>query len=281
MSAVILGWDPSRWTQWNYPAVVEQVAVSGVHLEPWSVRPDVAAGADAWLVLQGTRGPGLLGHGVVHPDPQLPAGGPETSMVRVQVAFDALLPLGDQVPANVLREALPGVMWDTVGQGDPIAPGDEAGLRSLWAEFGPAQGPDPTLPTPGTCPGAAVFRRTVNRYENDPEARRACIAHRGTSCAACGFSFEAAYGEAGTGFIDVHHVVPASQLGGSYQLDPLTDLVPLCANCHAMAHYGLSSPRSVAELRRITASAGYLRGSTVTSDELEAQQIAREILGHD
>jgi 5-methylcytosine-specific restriction protein A len=132
---------------------------------------------------------------------------------------------------------------------------------------------------PGTYPETAVVRVTANRHERDPEARRACIAHRGNSCAACGFSFELAYGELGKDFIDVHHVVPAAQLGGGYQLDPLTDLVPLCANCHAMAHHGVSTPRTQAELRQIMATAGYLRGTTVAPEEIEAQRVAREILG--
>ena len=133
---------------------------------------------------------------------------------------------------------------------------------------------------PGTYPESAVARAAVNRYERDPEARRACIAHRGTNCAACGFSFELAYGDIGADFIHVHHVVPASQVGNGYLLDPLTDLVPLCANCHAMAHHGVSSPRSEAELRHLITTAGYLRGTTVTPEELEAQRVAREILGH-
>ena len=47
-----------------------------------------------------------------------------------------------------------------------------------------------------------------------------------------------------------------------------------------MAHYGVSSPRSEAELRHLIAAAGYLRGNTVTPEELEAQRAAREILGH-
>jgi 5-methylcytosine-specific restriction protein A len=119
----------------------------------------------------------------------------------------------------------------------------------------------------------------VNRYEQDPDARRACIALHGSSCAACGFSFEQTYGEIGLDFIPVHHLVPVSQLGSGYQLDPLTDLVPLCANCHAMAHQGASTPRTVAELRRIIADAGFLRGSTVTPEQLEAQRQARELLG--
>ena len=120
----------------------------------------------------------------------------------------------------------------------------------------------------------------VNRYERDPEARRACIAHRGSSCSVCGFSFEVAYGEIGKDFIDVHHVVPL-WLGAGYELDPLTDLVPLCANCHAMAHHGVRSPRTEVELRRAMADAGYLAGSVVTPEEIEAQRAAREILGLD
>jgi 5-methylcytosine-specific restriction protein A len=279
MTAIILGWDPAHWNQWNYAAVVEKVSVAGLHLEPWRVPRSVAAGTDAWLLLLGAHGPGLIGHGVVLSDQQEPTANQGTIKITVQVAFDALLPLGDHVPANVLLETLPGVPWDGLEQGAALAPGDEAGVRALWADFAPEQGPDPTLATPGTYPDGAVARLAVNRYERDPVARRACIAHRGTTCAACGFSFEVAYGELGAGFIHIHHAVPASQLGSSYQLDPLTDLVPLCANCHAMAHHRVRSPRSVAELRQILANAGYLRGTTVTSEELEAQRVAREVLG--
>lgn len=274
MSAIILGWDPARWNRWNYAAVVEQVAVTGLHLEPWAVSRSVAPGTDVWLLLLGDHGPGLIGHGVVL------SAAKDHADITVQVAFDALLPLGDQVPAEVLQETVPDAAWDSAGiAGAELPPGDEAAVRILWADHGPLQGTDPTRPVPGTYPDAAVARAAVNRYERDPEARRACIAHRGTNCAACGFSFELAYGEIGADFIHVHHVVPASQLGNGYVLDPLTDLVPLCANCHAMAHHGVSSPRSEAELRHLIAAAGYLRGTTVAPEELEAQRAAREILG--
>ncbi|RAX44328.1 HNH endonuclease [Arthrobacter sp. AQ5-06] len=289
MNAIILGWDPARWNRWNYAAVVEQVAATGLRLEPWGVGLGVAAGTDVWLLVLGAQGPGLIGHGVVlseqeeqpeEPAQPEPATAPDHAELIGQVAFDALLPLGDQVPATVLREAVPGVAWD----GDDIAgvelgPGDEAPIRALWATHGPAQGADPTQPVPGTYPASAVVRATANRYEHDPVARRACIAHRGTNCAACGFSFELTYGEVGADFIHIHHVVPAAQLGNGYVLDQLTDLVPLCANCHAMAHHGVNPPRTEAELRQIMATAGFLRGTTVAPEEIEAQRVAREILG--
>jgi 5-methylcytosine-specific restriction protein A len=293
MSAIILGWDPAQWNRWNYAAVVEQVAVTGLRLEPWKVGRTVAAGTDVWLLLVGDHGPGLIGHGVVLSEPsEQPVqpegpGQPESAATpdhpegSVQVAFDALLPLGDQVPAGLLREAMPDAAWDRAGvAGMELGPGDAAAIRAVWSAYGPTQGTEPTQPVPGTYPDDAVARVPVNRHERDPEARRACIAHRGTNCAACGFSFEVAYGEIGADFIHVHHVVPASQLGNGYVLDPLTDLVPLCANCHAMAHHGVSSPRTEAELRHIIAGAGYLRGNTVSPEELDAQRTARAILGH-
>lgn len=289
MSTIILGWDPVRWNRWNYAAVVEQVADAGLHLEHWSVGRGIATGTDVWLLVVGDHAPGLIGHGVVlsqqrepleEPGPPEPDAAPDHPGFTVQVAFDALLPLGDQVPAGLLREVMPDVAWDTADvAGLELGPGDAAAIRAVWTSYGPSQGTDPTQPVPGTYPDNAVARVAVNRHERDPEARRACIAHRGINCAACGFSFEMAYGEIGADFIQVHHVVPASQLGNDYVLDPLTDLVPLCANCHAMAHHGVGSPRTEAELRHIIASAGYLRGNTVGPEELEAQRIAREILG--
>jgi 5-methylcytosine-specific restriction protein A len=42
--------------------------------------------------------------------------------------------------------------------------------------------------------------------------------------------------ELGSGFIHVHHTTPVSQLTTGYIIDPLTDLVPVCPNCHAMLH---------------------------------------------
>lgn len=76
----------------------------------------------------------------------------------------------------------------------------------------------------------------VNRYERNPVNRMRCISHYGTACWACDMSFERTYGEVGAGYIQVHHRVPVSMLGDSYKVDPIRDLVPLCSNCHSMAH---------------------------------------------
>lgn len=78
----------------------------------------------------------------------------------------------------------------------------------------------------------------VNQYERNDEARRKCITVHGYRCKVCGMDFEKTYGEIGHGFIHVHHIVPISQIGEEYQLDPVKDLVPVCPNCHAMLHRG-------------------------------------------
>ncbi|MCU1518081.1 MAG: hypothetical protein JWQ75_2802, partial [Pseudarthrobacter sp.] len=113
MSAIILGWDPAGWNRWNYAAVVEQVAVTGARLEPWNLGRRVAAGTDAWLLVLGAPGPGLIGHGVVRSDVPGPATAPDQAGITVQVEFDAVLPLGDQVPAAVLTGAVPGIEWNS------------------------------------------------------------------------------------------------------------------------------------------------------------------------
>ncbi|MEC5190247.1 MULTISPECIES: HNH endonuclease [unclassified Arthrobacter] len=296
MTAIILGWNPDHWNDWIYSDVRGRVAATGLYLQPWRVSHPVPAGTDAWLLLEGGHSRGLIGHGVVvsdvaqhdalqqpqsSPFPSVPGeAAPEQTRRVVLVAFDALLPAGEPIAVDVLQNAVPAIPWNGTEDFEfGVDPADEATIRILWRDFGPPAGPDPTLPAPGTYPQMALTRAAVNRYESDPDARRACIAHHGTSCAACGFSFEQKYGGLGADFVPVHHVVPVALLGSSYELDPLTDLVPLCANCHAMAHQGVGTPRTVAELRRIIEDAGYLRGSIVTPEQLEAQRRARELLG--
>lgn len=82
----------------------------------------------------------------------------------------------------------------------------------------------------------AASKITVNSYERNPAARRACIAHYGYDCAVCGFNFGDFYGAIGEEFIHVHHLRSISSIGEEYEVDPIEDLRPVCPNCHAMLH---------------------------------------------
>ncbi len=102
----------------------------------------------------------------------------------------------------------------------------------------------------GGLPEGSRISVLVNRYERSRINRANCITIQGDSCKACGFNFGNTYGVLGQGFIHVHHVVPVSQLGNGYIVDPAVDLVPLCPNCHAMAHTS-NPPLTVEQLRAV------------------------------
>lgn len=91
---------------------------------------------------------------------------------------------------------------------------------------------DPEL----TYPEGKVKKILVNTYERNPVARKCCIDYHGCSCKVCGFNFEDIYGTLGRGFIHVHHIIDISTVGNEYSVDPITDLAPVCPNCHAMLH---------------------------------------------
>jgi 5-methylcytosine-specific restriction enzyme A len=99
-------------------------------------------------------------------------------------------------------------------------------------------------------PEGAKFVVEVNRYERSRVNRAACVAFHGPQCQACGFDFRVTYGLIGNEVIEVHHKIPVSRMGGSYSINPQTDLVPVCANCHRMLHRR-NPPYSVQELREI------------------------------
>lgn len=91
---------------------------------------------------------------------------------------------------------------------------------------------------------------TVNSYERNLKARELCIKHWSSKCAVCGFDFEKVYGKIGKDYIHVHHITPISQIGETYKIDPINDLIPICPNCHAMIHKKYP-PYSIEEMKEI------------------------------
>ncbi len=109
--------------------------------------------------------------------------------------------------------------------------------------------------TPGELPPevqyfeGGVKRVMVNAYERNIEARRECIKHHGLNCAACGFNFKKIYGSIGETFIHVHHLYPDKlKSNQEYEIDPINDLIPVCASCHAMLRTS-TPPLSIIDLK--------------------------------
>jgi|TARA_Y100000294_G_scaffold20197_1_gene17193 5-methylcytosine-specific restriction protein A len=89
----------------------------------------------------------------------------------------------------------------------------------------------------GSCKKEGAIKYYYGRkYERDLSNRRKAIEIHGSRCIICQFDFEERYGERGEGFTEIHHIRPLSVLGKEIRIDPLKDLVPVCANCHRMIH---------------------------------------------
>jgi 5-methylcytosine-specific restriction protein A len=101
---------------------------------------------------------------------------------------------------------------------------------------------------PAGLPEGAKTRIEVNRYERDRRNRAAALTIHGYACKCCGLDLGERYGSAAFGLIEVHHLTPVSEIGPDYIVNPRTDLIPLCPNCHAVAHRR-APPFSVEEVR--------------------------------
>jgi 5-methylcytosine-specific restriction protein A len=115
-------------------------------------------------------------------------------------------------------------------------------LRSLGFAVSRAEVNDRTAKLPEetdeTFPEGLRYPITVNRAERSARARLQCISYHGTACAVCDMTFEDRYGEEFMGLIHVHHLVPLGNQSDITDVNPKTDLVPVCPNCHAAIHFG-------------------------------------------
>ena len=95
----------------------------------------------------------------------------------------------------------------------------------------------------------------LTSYERNRTARRQCIEHYGPTCQACALTYEDKYGAIGAQLIHVHHLTPLAEICEAYEVDPIRDLVPLCATCHHVVHSRVP-PYSVEEVRKAVQDAG-------------------------
>jgi 5-methylcytosine-specific restriction protein A len=100
----------------------------------------------------------------------------------------------------------------------------------------------------------SAFSEVTRKYERSRYNRALCLKYYGFMCRGCGELLAEKYGPIGADVIHVHHIVPVSQMGGSYQLNPIKDLIPLCPNCHNIVHRS----QSVLEIEKLRALTGYV-----------------------
>lgn len=124
-------------------------------------------------------------------------------------------------------------------------PAQSAALSTVYEQYFHTRPPDcPFIPQEIDEEEAKTYREgtisqiRVNRYERSASARRVCLAkyNNDYKCQICKFDFYETYGEVGRDFIHVHHLTPLAEIGEAYEVNPETDLLPVCPNCHAIIH---------------------------------------------
>jgi predicted HNH restriction endonuclease len=94
-------------------------------------------------------------------------------------------------------------------------------------------------------------KRLIADYERKAEYRLQALNYHKALCSICGFDFEAFYGEVGKGYVEIHHSVPVSRYDKPKTIDPKTDMIAVCANCHRMLHRKRAAQMTPATLKEL------------------------------
>jgi 5-methylcytosine-specific restriction protein A len=262
MATFLFAWNPKKW-KWKEGELTKQVlkvAATGSAEDLWSCgnRKDLPVGSRFFLIRLGQEPRGIVGSGQTtsHPelgphwDATLRRLGKEALSVDIKFDFLSKQPL---ITWNELQKSpYSSVSWGIQASGVLLPESITKSLEELWARR--THGTDPILPeevalTEDYAEGAQK-RVSVNAYERNPQARAACIAHFGLRCSVCRLLLEDRYGSIAAGFVQVHHIVPLSEVRPGYRVNPRKDLRPVCPNCHAVIHRR-QPPLSIAQARRL------------------------------
>ncbi len=257
MKSYLYTWNPSKWIWSDFQDAIYRVNNQKTYDMYWSCgnTKRIATGDIFFLMRLGVEQKGIIGCGYVSSMPYLlphwnkvkAAAGEET--LRTDLLFKCLS-MDPIVSLDSLQERYPQHYWTPQSSGSSISDDIALELFSLIQkdenlEFTPISEREVRLYAEGKA--KVVSYRT---YDRSPAARQACIEHHGYDCCVCGFSFEEEFSDLGKNYIEVHHLKQIADIAKEYEVNPITDLRPVCANCHRMLHK--SRPAlSIEELRNI------------------------------
>lgn len=247
MRTYLLAWNPLRYPWGSLEDELTHVRRDGSSWVRWSVgnSRSIEAGDRLFLIRLGKEPRGIVGSGWAKTSPyKAPHWDLERAANReitsfVDLAFDQLF----EVPRLPMKQLSASPFdsyrnWSTQMSGVQIPQEVAISLEEFWAgEVGLGGiGFPGEMSSPDEFVEGATGKVYVNRYERNPAARVACLAHHGRACCVCGMNFADRYGSIAASFIQVHHLRPLSEIQSEYRVDPINDLRPICPNCHAVVH---------------------------------------------
>jgi 5-methylcytosine-specific restriction protein A len=243
MSAYLYVWNPDKWVWSDQQDAIYRVNNGDQYDMYWSCgnTKRIEIGDIFFLMRLGVEPKGIIGCGYVSSQPYLLPHWDEQkasegkSALRTDLLFKALSE-NPIVSLTYLQEKYPNSKWTPQAGGLYIPNEIAQELFSLIqsnrnCSFSPSAKNEIQL----FAEGKSKFI-TYKSYDRSPVARQSCIEYYGYSCSVCGFNFEDAYGQFGANYIEVHHLKQIADVGDEYMINPITDLRPVCANCHRMLH---------------------------------------------
>lgn len=250
--------SPERgWPIKSLQKLVRQLDRGQAVTEPWRFlnRRGASAGDRAFLLLQGKRGPAIIGYGRV-----APRGGRSWKNIQFEALADPEISslaskeelLSIDGLAKWLRTQASGVRLPehlaarlealVVPRGLSRAKSEdiEEGLRAVDGIF---EAPE------GRVLLRKHFARERDRRLVESKRNEAIKKFGKLSCEVCNLDFTKLYGDLGSGVIECHHTKPIATLSSGYRTH-IDDLALICANCHRVLHKGNHTLSSLREIVR-------------------------------
>lgn len=250
----LLTYNTDKWNWDNFEQAQKSLMEDGRYIGSWSCgnSKKLRTGDRVFLIKLGKEPRGIMASGLVF-DSVYRA--PNWNKERrrkgelsnyVNIDFDVIRnPVSnDMLLMEQLKKIDSHFTWSSQSSGIEIPEYIASKIETLWKEM---TGSDVTnlsrneigieeIVYPERYTEGALTQITVNKYERDVKARKACLKEYGYICGVCNENLADKYGELGKEFIHVHHIVPLNEIKREYKINPITDLIPLCPNCHAIIH---------------------------------------------
>lgn len=251
MNTHLLTWNPQKW-QWDtLEDNIKHLETFGVFSDSWSCgnkKNTIKTGDRVFLMQLGVEPKGIVASGHTTSDIYQDTHWDESKSSTanyVKIDFDVILNPKDQkiLSADFLKTNKPFSEfkdWFPQSSGNKIDNSIASELERVWFNHlidiqylskYDIDNIDSKLLLEGN-----KIETVTTRYVRKQYTRQLSLKTHGYNCAVCGFNFEKHYGPIGKDFIHVHHVKPLAEVDKIHELNPITDLIPVCPNCHAMIH---------------------------------------------
>lgn len=250
----LLTYNIDKWQWDNFEEAKNNLIDEGRYIDSWSCgnSKKLRTGDRVFLIKLGKEPRGIMASGLVFDSVyKAPHWNKERRLKGelinyVNVDFDVIRnPVShEMLLMNQLKEIDPHFKWSSQSSGIEIPSNIAEKLEKLWSEMTGSNISTLSRNEVGTeeifyperYTEGALTQITVNKYERNIKARKKCLEAYGYTCKICGENLEDKYGDLGKDFIHVHHIIPLNEIKEEYNVNPLTDLIPICPNCHAIIH---------------------------------------------